>query len=294
MEEAMKLMTKFINSGLDPMFFIKESFLGYKYRKSKNKLYSNDAEIPTTLIKAYYLINWDTIEFDKIKSAFVNKYIKNESEIEEVNKNDIHGKVEIEGLKYMYEYIHSSEINYMFDVYTLLDLHRMLFKTSPHPECAGTFRNFDVYLPGTGTDLSEWSMIRPKLEEINKEILVLINSSKNVRESKSPNILLDYLDKCIEIKCKLIKVHPFSDGNGRVIRGFINKLIEDVNLPPIYIKVNERTEYHKAMNKANNENDYTDIKNFYRYKICDSIIELDINNKVREEKDITRTKQKRD
>ena len=52
--------------------------------------------------------------------------------------------------------------------------------------------------------------------------------------------------------------------------------------------------YHKAMNKANNENDYTDIKNFYRYKICDSIIELDINNKVREEKDITRTKQKRD
>ena len=27
MEEAMKLMTKFINSGLDPMFFIKESFL---------------------------------------------------------------------------------------------------------------------------------------------------------------------------------------------------------------------------------------------------------------------------
>ena len=206
MEEAMKLMTKFINSGLDPMFFIKESFLGYKYRKSKNKLYSNDAEIPTTLIKAYYLINWDTIEFDKIKTAFVNKYIKNESEIEEVNKNDIHGKVEIEGLKYMYEYIHSSEINYMFDVYTLLDLHRMLFKTSPHPECAGTFRNFDVYLPGTGTDLADWSMIRPKLEEINKEILVLINSSKNVRESKNPNILLDYLDKCIEIKCKLIKI----------------------------------------------------------------------------------------
>ena len=79
MEEAMKLMTKFINSGLDPMFFIKESFLGYKYRKSKNKLYSNDAEIPTTLIKAYYLINWDTIEFDKIKTAFVNKYIKNET-----------------------------------------------------------------------------------------------------------------------------------------------------------------------------------------------------------------------
>lgn len=73
----------------------------------------------------------------------------------------------------------------------------------------------------------------------------------------------------------------FADGNGRTIRGFINKLLEDVNLPPIYIKATERTEYHKAMNLANNEGDYSDIKNFYRYKICDSIIELDINDTVR-------------
>ena len=36
MKETIKLMSDFINSGLDPMFFIKESFLGYKYRKSKN------------------------------------------------------------------------------------------------------------------------------------------------------------------------------------------------------------------------------------------------------------------
>ena len=57
MKETIKLMSNFINSGLDPMFFIKESFLGYKYRKSKNKLYSNDAEIPTTLINKSLLFN---------------------------------------------------------------------------------------------------------------------------------------------------------------------------------------------------------------------------------------------
>ena len=39
-------------------------------------------------------------------------------------------------------------------------------------------------------------------------------------------------------------------------------------------------EYHKAMNLANNEGDFTDIKNFYRYKVCDSIVELDINERV--------------
>ena len=47
------------------------------------------------------------------------------------------------------------------------------------------------------------------------------------------------------------------------------------------------------MNLANNENDYTAIKQFYRYKVCDSIIELDINERLKEEekpKQIKKTK----
>ena len=95
----------------------------------------------------------------------------------------------------------------------------------------------------------------------------------------------------MELNCDLILVHPFPDGNGRCVRGFINKLLEYAGLPPIYIKVNERTEYHKAMNKANNEKDYTDIKNFYKYKICDSIVELDINEQIKNDKEQVRQKQ---
>ncbi len=37
------------------------------------------------------------------------------------------------------------------------------------------------------------------------------------------------------------------------------------------------------MNKANNEGDYSEIKAFYKYKVCDSIIELDINERVKED-----------
>ena len=35
------------------------------------------------------------------------------------------------------------------------------------------------------------------------------------------------------------------------------------------------------MGKAIGEGDYSVIKNFYRYKICDSIVELDINRRIR-------------
>lgn len=46
------------------------------------------------------------------------------------------------------------------------------------------------------------------------------------------------------------------------------------------------------MNLANNEGDYTDIKNFYRYKICDSIVELDINERVKRKNEKIRYKVK--
>ena len=273
-EEKAKLIKDLNSAGIDINFIIQESFLGYKYRKKVNKLYEEKAETPTKLIKMYYSLAPGKVEFDKMKKAFITKYINNESELE-----GTHNSIEIKGLKAMYEYIHSDDVNYLFDVYTLKDLNAKLFSFTEYPEYAGDFRRFDVYLPGTGTELSEWSMIRPELKKIDIEIQKLLEDAKELNTNFSTDKLLEYLDNCVVIGCKLIKVHPFDDGNGRTIRGFINKLFEDVGLPPIYIKANERTEYHLAMNKANNEY----IKGFYRYKVCDSIIELDINNRIKKQ-----------
>lgn len=281
-EEKIKLIKDLNKAGIDIDFMIQESFLGYKYRKAKKKLYEDKAEIPTKLIKIYYELTPHKISFDNMKKAFINKYINNESEIEGVDTKNIHSKIEIEGLQVMYEYIHSEDINYMFNVFTLKELHQKLFSLTEYPEYAGNFRNHDVYLPGTGTELSEWINIRTELNKIDIEVQKLLEEAQRIKNKGNADDLLNYLDKCVIIGCKLIKVHPFSDGNGRTIRGFINKLLEDAGLPPIYIKMNERTEYHTAMNYANNEGNYTFIKGFYRYKVCDSIIELDINERTKQ------------
>lgn len=269
--------------GLNVPFLIREAFVGYKFRRRNNKLTISDDIIPTELIKIYYKFHKDEITFDMMKKAFVSNYVLNESKLEGVNETDIHGIEEINGFRKMYEYIHSDNIDYMFNVFTLKELHRELFSCTNHPECAGSFRNFDVYLPGTGTELTEWSMIYPRLNELDKKVQALYLLAKELKNSDDVNSLLDYLDQCVVLKCNLIKVHPFGDGNGRTIRGFINKLLEDAGLPPIYIKAGERTEYHKAMNLANNEGNYEVIKKFYRYKICDSIVELDIDSQLRKE-----------
>ena len=237
--------------------------------------------MPEKLIRLYYGLNPTEANFNTMKKAFIKHYIRNESEIEGIVEASIHSKVETKGLGVMYDYIHSNDINYMFDVYTLKDLHRKLFTYAEHPECAGEFRNYPVYLPGTGTELTPWYEIRTELNKIDEEVQELVKDSKEISEHKDIDALMRYIERCVIVKCKLIKIHPFCDGNGRTIRGFTNKLFEDAGLPPVYIKANERTEYHKAMNLANNESDYTAIINFYKYKICDSIVELDINERIR-------------
>lgn len=261
--------------GVDPNRVIQEMFMGYKQRKQRKQLYGVDENIPNDLIGLYYELG-DRMPFDSLKNAFVSRYITQESRLEEV-----HSPEEIEGLRAMYEYIHSSESDYMFNIYTLKELHEKLYSKAPFPEFGGTFRRDDVYLPGTGTEIAEWSMIRPMLNEIDRDVLLLWELAPEVKDCEDADIMLDYLDEVVMIGCRIIKVHPFKDGNGRSVRGFMNKMLEAAGLPPVYIKANERTEYHKAMNKANNEGDYTDIKNFYHYKVCDSIVELDINPRVR-------------
>lgn len=309
--------------GIDSLFLIKESFLGYKYRKMEHKLYDNDVEIPAKLIRLYYGLNNQPIDFNAFQKAFVTHYIHQESKLEGLDTKSIHSKAEIEGLEKMYEYVHSGELERylytkklgfgssrrMFSTMpdsarydssrnrdaciastglelSLLELHEKIYENTEFKEYSCYFRNDDRYLPGTGTEICEWSLIGETLKLLDIDFQKLLVEAERVKVSDNVEDRLKFIDECVVLKCKLIKVHPFFDGNGRTIRGLINVLFEHADLPPIYIKENERTEYHRAMNMANNDGNYTDIINFYKFKICDSIVELDINNRLRVEKDI--------
>ena len=288
-EETAKSFNEALESlGLDTMFLIKETFLGYKYRKREKILYDQDVEIPTKLIKLYYGLNRNDMGFDALQKAFITHYVNQESQLEGLNIKSIHTTSELVGFRKMYEYIHSEEIDEYFSVHTLKDLHKILYSETPHPEYGGTIRCDDRYLPGTGTELCPWRYINQRLYEISPRVDELVKRAKEIKEKHDANAIIDFIDDVMILKSDLILIHPFSDGNGRCIRGFVNKLFEYAGLPPVYIKLNERTEYHKAMNKANNEKDYTDLQNFYKYKLCDSIVELDINERIKEDKDLAR------
>ena len=95
--------------------------------------------------------------------------------------------------------------------------------------------------------------------------------------------MIEYINECLKLKCHLIQIHPFQDGNGRTMRALVNMLFKVAGIPPVYVRLSERKRYLEAMNKAISEKDYTNINQFYYYKICDSILELDLNQRIKQE-----------
>ena len=257
---------------------------GFKYFKRKRRLGKKCPEIDAIIDKLlclYFGAGHNEVHFDQMKKSFVDRYIRNETSVEGVNYLTKHGREELIGLWQMYEYIHSDDVEYMFDIFTIKDLHTKLYSCSRHPEFGGNFRREPAYLHGSSTDVCNWEDIFRSLRGLDDDVSLIRLCAPDVKARKSPKLLLDYINHCVELNCKMTKIHPFRDGNGRTIRGFTNKLFEDAGLPPVYVNVAERDEYLAAMDRAMGDGDYSLIQRFYKYKICDSIYELDIAERLR-------------
>lgn len=263
------------------------TFLGYKYRKQHDLLYSQDARIPLSLIKMYFSGNVKRLDVNAINKRFVEKYVQNESLVE-----DVHDKDEVKGLAVMYDTMHKMDYQ-EFEMFSLLEFHRDLYSKCPNPEFGGKFRTSSAYLKGCPIDLSDPDNIFMDLINLEEVFNTLKVFASQMKELNDYSQIRTFIKECIKLKCRIIKIHPFGDGNGRTTRCFINKLFELAGIPPVYIKKEEKEEYKRAMNEAlryrnageaDDDSKYDEIANFYLYKVCDSIIELDINKRLQKER----------
>ena len=110
-------------------------------------------------------------------------------------------------------------------------------------------------------------------------ICLILNSDK-IFNRLSENDVLGYINDCIIQTVDLIRAQPFADGNKRTFRAILNLLLKKINISPIYIEKYERGVYKKVLIEAMKSGNYEAIINFYYYKICDSIMNLDVNNSL--------------
>lgn len=249
--------------------FISLMFDGYQKRKDENRLYSYDG-IPELIIKTYY--SYVTrASFPDIVENFKKRYIYHENKVE-----DVKGREEKNGLNAAYNYIVRKEDLENISIYDLSYIHEELYSKTPHPEFGGQYRNHDGFISDSSVEITPYYNIVHEMNLLKPVVADLVKDGIRIRENGDVNALIQYIDKCIELNCRIIKIHPFRDGNGRSCRAFLNLLFKIVNIPPTYIENKEKEKYKLELSKAIINGNYTPIKEFYHYKICDSIVALDV------------------
>lgn len=252
--------------------------------KANKKQYSTYDFIPQNLIKLYYSTDNNHSDFSNIMSNFKKKYIEQESKLE-----GVHTIEEINGLGLVYDYIRSDEWKTCPNIYVLMMINLKLYSLTPYPEAGGKLRNATSILDGSGINAYPYNQISEAINKLYPVFEQLLKRGEELKNNSGIDMedkIIEYIDACLRLKCHLIEIHPFPDGNGRSTRALVNLLFKVAGLPPVYVRLTERKKYLNAMSRAINDQDYSDINKFYYYKICDSILTLDINQRLKKSKKI--------
>lgn len=117
----------------------------------------------------------------------------------------------------------------------LLHIHSLILKNIDEAN-AGKYRNTTVRIAGSNSIFPN----SIKVPNLMSEVFVWL---KNQPLENLRNIL----ETAIVSHLKIVKIHPFADGNGRTTRLFMNTILMQNNLPPIDILPEKRTDYLESL-----------------------------------------------
>jgi Fic family protein len=138
-----------------------------------------------------------------------------------------------------YEFIknYSGEFNQKF----LLKIHGVITKNTKC-KLVGKYRDHDVRISG-----SEW--IPPSHKKIKEETRKIFQWYYFERKKLHPVELGAILHN------KLVRLHPFSDGNGRTARVVMNWILTKNKFPMFYVELRDKIHYYETIEEGDKGND---------------------------------------
>lgn len=149
---------------------------------------------------------------------------------------------------------HQTALNYLFDYINqagaineamALKLHSILMN-GVRPD-AGVYRRHGVRITGVNLPTANYLSV-PKLMP---EIMTLAAGKTK-----------DIIARSAEVHARFEKIHPFSDGNGRVGRLLMNAMFLRANLAPAIIRQEQKQLYYTYLYKAQTKDDGSQLENF--------------------------------
>jgi len=146
---------------------------------------------------------------------------------------------EVINSKDCYEFIkrYNGEFNQKF----LLKVHKLLTQNT-NCKIIGSYRDHEVRISG-----SEW--IPPTHEQVKEEMKKVFHWYYSARKNLHPVELGAVLHN------KLVRIHPFADGNGISSRVVMNWILMKNKFPMLYIELKDKIRYYDAVEKGDRGND---------------------------------------
>jgi Fic family protein len=145
---------------------------------------------------------------------------------------------------------HAKAYDYMLEIARLKDFHftedmilrlHKLFYNNMDADSAGVYRNHQVFITGT-------EYLPPIPEDVPQQMSELVDELNVQKDSAHPVVLAAFAHR------RLVDIHPFTDGNGRIARLLMNMVLlnkgyQIISIPPVL-----RHEYISALKASQHEN----------------------------------------
>lgn len=158
--------------------------------------------------------------------------------------------IQIAGHSEMYDYVLRTKDKP--SIYKLLDLNKMLFQYAPFPDEAGKTRRHNSLVLGAKFETSDWQDVASELVKLQQPVEELLRNAGKLTIS-------EYVLEALKIHHKITQIHPFRDGNGRSSRAFLNWMLKENGLPPIYFSLADKDAYYAALESADKYGDFDEL-----------------------------------
>ena len=142
-------------------------------------------------------------------------------------------------LNYLYDLVENGK-RHTISEHLIRSMHQLIMQETDK-EWAGVYRNANVIISGA-------DYIPPDALEVAHKMKELIGW---IKDNKSN---LHIVELAALLHHKLVYIHPFFDGNGRISRIIMNLLLMQYGFPLVIILKNDRKKYYNVLSQADKEN----------------------------------------
>ncbi|WP_027390124.1 Fic family protein [Chrysiogenes arsenatis] len=129
--------------------------------------------------------------------------------------------------------------------WTLKSLHQLVLKNIDN-ENAGQYRKINVLISGATHRPPDAMHVPQAMEDF-------------LSWSNQQAMVLHPVERAARVHGEFVKIHPFTDGNGRTARLLMNLELMKAGFPAALVLVEQRLEYYEALDKAHCTGDYSNF-----------------------------------